>query len=177
MIHLRDRISVQTKEHWHSRDSDLRSPSSAPQIPPPATMPMKNITGNCAGVHAPNYTFPGLTSPACGILSQDTSANITALLDTGCCDKGSALYSDPAQPCIHYCSTSRSNQSFAQCVSKFESIPNFEVEAFWCLNNRMEDTSASAAGRTAVSPLGETPPRWKSAALLGLLVAMGFCVM
>ncbi|KAL8770473.1 MAG: hypothetical protein Q9194_005171 [Teloschistes cf. exilis] len=56
--------------------------------------------GNCASVHAPNYTFPGLTSPACGVKSQDLRANITLLLDTGCCDKGSPLYSDPAQPLI-----------------------------------------------------------------------------
>ncbi|KAI4111030.1 MAG: hypothetical protein LQ345_006881, partial [Seirophora villosa] len=150
-------------------------PSSLSLLPP--AMSMTNTTGDCANVFAPNYTFPGLTSPACGILSQDTSANVSILLDTGCCDRGSALYSDPLQPCINYCSTSRSNQSFAQCVSQFAAVPNFMVEKFWCLNNRMEDITASAAGRTAAPPLAEGGPRLKSAALLGFLVALGFCVM
>lgn len=145
-------------------------------------MSMVNTTGNCANVHAPNYTFPGLTSPACGVLSQDTSANITILLDTGCCDRGSAIYSDPSQPCIHYCSTSRSNESFAQCVSKFATVPGFEVETFWCLNHHVEKTSSAAAvssvaARTVGPSMAETRLRWKSAALFGFLVAMGFCAM
>lgn len=139
-----------------------------------------NSIGNCANVHAPNYTFPGLTSPACGVKSQDLSENVTLLLDTGCCEKGSPLYSDPAQPCIHYCLTSRSNQSFAQCVASFETVPGFDIEQFWCLNNHqaMAKEMASIAGRTAEVPLvAERSPRWKSAALLGFMVALGFCAM
>ncbi|KAL8829239.1 MAG: hypothetical protein Q9170_006260 [Blastenia crenularia] len=143
---------------------------------PRAPMSMTNSTGNCANVHAPNYTFPGFTSPACGVLSQDTSANITILLDTGCCDKGSAIYSDPAQPCIHYCSTSRNNESFAQCVSHFATVPGFEVEKSWCLNNQMAQTT-SAAGKMIPRPLAETGPSWQSVALLGFVVALGFCAM
>lgn len=142
-------------------------------------MSLINATGNCANVYAPNYTFPGLTSPACGVLSQDTSANITILLDTGCCDKGSAIYSDPAQPCIHYCSTSRSNESFTQCVSAFATVPGFDLEKSWCLNNGLmaEALSSSAAGRTVAAPLAETRLKWKPATLFTFLVAVGFCAM
>ncbi|KAL8936633.1 MAG: hypothetical protein Q9211_004095 [Gyalolechia sp. 1 TL-2023] len=140
-------------------------------------MSMINATGNCANAYAPNYTFPGLTSPACGVLSRDTSANITILLDTGCCDKGSAIYSDPAQPCIRYCSTSRSNESFAQCMATFATAPGFEFEKSWCLNNRLLQEQISAAGKTTKGPLTEAGSSWKSATLLGLLVAVGLCAM
>lgn len=140
-------------------------------------MSMINATGNCANVYAPNYTFPGLTSPACGILTLDTSANITILLDTGCCEKGSAIYSDPAQPCIHYCSTTKSNESFAQCVSALATVPGFEVEKYWCLNNRLMEETSSAAGRTIAAPMAEARLRWKSVTIFGLLVAVVFCAM
>lgn len=135
-----------------------------------------NTTGNCANVAAPNYTFPGLTSPACGIKSQDTSANVSFLLTTGCCDSGSALYNDPAIPCIHYCNTSRSNVSFAQCVSKFLAEPGFEVQQYWCLNNRLADYQ-SIASQTMAPPLTKTRSRWKSVASLGFVVALGVCAL
>ncbi|KAL8700277.1 MAG: hypothetical protein Q9224_001041 [Gallowayella concinna] len=123
-------------------------------------MAMSNNTGNCANVAAPNYTFPGLTSPACGVKSKSTSANVSFLLTTGCCDTGSALYNDPAVPCIHFCSSSRSNDSFARCVRGFLTEPRFDVEQFWCLNNPLVEFS-SATGRTAGPPLTEARPRWK----------------
>ncbi|KAL8912311.1 MAG: hypothetical protein Q9171_002683 [Xanthocarpia ochracea] len=135
-----------------------------------------NTTGNCANVAAPNYTFPGLTSPACGVKSQDTSANVSFLLTTGCCDLGSALYNDPAVPCIHYCSTSRSNESFEQCVSDFLAEPGFNVQQSWCLNNRPAVFS-STAGRAVVPALVESRPRWKSVVLFGIVVALGFCAL
>lgn len=144
--------------------------------PPMRSVAVASTTGNCANVAAPNYTFPGLTSPACGVKSQDTSANITFLLTSGCCDFGSALYSDPAVPCIHYCSSSRSNKSFAHCVSGLIRQPGFNVEQFWCLNNRLTEFK-SAAARTAIPPLTEPRPRRQSAALLGVVVALAFCVL
>lgn len=135
-----------------------------------------NTTGNCANIAAPNYTFPGLTSPACGVKSQDTSANVSFLLTTGCCDSGSALYNDPAIPCIHYCSTSRSNESFAQCVSGFLAEPGFKIQQYWCLNNRFAQYQ-STASQTVVPSLTKPRLRWKSVASFGLVFALGFCAL
>ena len=129
--------------------------------------------GNCASIAAPSYTFPGLSSPACGFKSQDTSTNVSFILTTGCCDPGSALYNDPAIPCIHYCSTPRSNGSFAQCVAGFSNEPGFTLQQNWCLNNVLAGYQSISSKRN-LPYLAKHTSTPKSVGLLVSVAVLGF---
>lgn len=139
----------------------------------PFGMALTSTAGNCASIAAPNYTFLGLSSPARGFKSQDTSTNVSFLLTTGCCDPGSALYNDPAIPCIHYCSTSRSNESFVQCVAGFLNEPGFTVQQNWCLDNGLAEYQSISSMRNLPYLAKPTSTR-KSVGLLVSVAALGY---